>query len=239
MTPRPGFDAFWTSRGKGYVTVANRLATSHAAAVIAYASARLGLTPNQVTLLSFLCGAGCFLLALGLPVDRPVLSVVVIVIAAELTLVLDCADGLLARVTGQATPSGNLLDHTLDIASQSCALSAIFVYAYRSGLALEDLAIANAALIVGFLFLVARATRHVAIHLSESALDPRSAASLSQGNGLTSFLTNLLEYQASMVAALAYLVSPLACLALFALQAVMCAAAVTRRLVRVLALERA
>ena len=100
-----------------------------------------------------------FLAAFVLPAGTPAVSIAVIVILAELAFVLDCADGLLARVTGKATPFGDLLDHTLDIASQSFALGAIFVYAHRAGLAEQDFGLAGAALAIGFLFLVARSTR--------------------------------------------------------------------------------
>ncbi len=238
MSPKPGFEQFWSSRGDGYETAVNRWATSHAAALVAYTGARLGLTPNQVTLLSLVCGVVGFLLAFALPVDRPEVSIAVIVILAELAFILDCADGLLARVTDTATPSGNLIDHTLDIASQSCALGAIFVYAYRAGRSLQNPELANAALIVGFLFLVARITRHTAIHLSDSLLGQPTATQRSKGKTLNSVLTNLLEYQASMIAVVAYLVSPLACLAMFGAQTLLCVAAVTRRLVRAMNFEQ-
>jgi phosphatidylglycerophosphate synthase len=239
MNPKPGFEQFWSSRGEGYETAVNRWATSHAAAVVAYASARLGLTPNQVTLMSFICGVAGFLLALGLPAERPAISIVVIVIFAEVTFILDCADGLLARVTNRATPCGSLLDHTLDIASQSCALGAIFVFAYRAGVSLQNPELANAALVTGFFFLVARATRHAAIHLMGPLLGLPTTTQRSKSRTFNKLLTNLLEYQASMIAAVAYLLSPLACLVMFGAQALMCAAAVTRRLVRAVNLEQA
>ena len=238
MSAKPRFEEFWSARDGGYEIAVNRWATSHAAALAAYMSARLGLTPNQVTLLSLVCGLVGFLLAFGLPVSRPEISIAVIVIFAELTFILDCADGLLARVTGTATPYGNLIDHTLDVASQSCALSAVFVYTYRAGLSLQNPELANAALVVGFLFLVARTTRHTAIHLSGSLFGEQSTALRSKGNVLNRVLKNLLEYQVSMIAVVAYLVSPIASLVIFGAQTLICAAAVTRRIVRAMNLER-
>ena len=133
MNPKPGFEEFWLAREDGFQIAFNRWMTSHAAALAAYVSARVGLTPNQVTLLSFLCSIVGFLLAFGLPVSRPGISIAVILVFAELTFILDCADGLLARVTDLTTPYGRFIDHTLDVASQSCALSAFFVFAYRAG----------------------------------------------------------------------------------------------------------
>ena len=238
MSPKPRFEEFWSARDDGYETAVNRWATSHAAASVAYVSARLGLTPNQVTLMSFICGIVSFLIAFSLPVSQPAISIAVIVIFAELTFILDCADGLLARVTDTATPYGNLIDHTLDVASQSCALSGVFVYAYRAGLSLQNPELANATLVVGFLFLVARITRHTAIHLSDSLFGEQTTALRPTGNVLNSLLTNLLEYQVSMIAVVAYLLSPMASLVMFGAQTLMCAAAVTRRIVRAMNLER-
>ena len=238
MSPKPRFDEFWSSRDDGYKVAVNRWATSHAAALVAYISARLGLTPNQVTLMSFVCGIAGFLLAFGLPVSRPELSIAVIVIFAELTFILDCADGLLARVTDTATPYGSLIDHTLDIASQSCALSAIFVFAYRAELSLQNPELANAALVVGFLFLVARITRNTAIHLSGALLSQQATALRPKRSVLNRLLTNLLEYQVSMIAVIVYLLSPVASLMMFGAQTLLCIAAVIRRIVRAMNLER-
>ncbi len=238
MSAKPRFEEFWSARDGGYEIAVNRWATSHAAALAAYISARLGLTPNQVTLLSLVCGLVGFLLAFGLPVSRPEISIAVIVIFAELTFILDCADGLLARVTDTATPYGSFIDHTLDIASQTCALSAVFVFAYRAGLSLQNPELANAALVVGFLFLVARITRHTAIHLSASWFGQQTTALRPKGNVLNRLLTNLLEYQVSMIAVVAYLLSPVLSLAIFGAQTLICAAAVTRRIVRAMKLER-
>ena len=238
MNPKPGFEQYWSSRGDGYGTAINRWATSHAAALVAYGSARLGLTPNQVTLMSLVCGMVGFLLAFGLPVSQPVISISVIVILAELTFILDCADGLLARATDTATPCGEYIDHTLDIASQSCALSAFFVFAYRAELSLQNPGLANAAPVVGFLFLAARITRHTAIHLSGSLFGPQTTAQRSKRSILSRLLTNLLEYQVSMLAVVTYLLSPTASLAIFGAQALMCAAAVARRIVRAMNPER-
>ena len=89
MSPKPRFEEFWSARDDGYETAVNRWATSHAAASVAYVSARLGLTPNQVTLMSFICGIVSFLIAFSLPVSQPAISIAVIVILAELTFILD------------------------------------------------------------------------------------------------------------------------------------------------------
>lgn len=69
------------------------------------------VTPNQITLASFLvaCLAGLLLVVLpgwwGLGVA---------VLVFELSYVLDCADGMLARWRGIASPEGHLLDFLMD-----------------------------------------------------------------------------------------------------------------------------
>jgi hypothetical protein len=68
--------------------------------------------------------------------------------------------------------------------------------------------------------------------LSGSLFGPQTVAQRSKRGLLSRLLTNLLEYQVSMIAVVAYLLSPTASLAIFGVQALMCAAAVARRIVR-------
>ncbi|MGZ4638756.1 MAG: DUF5941 domain-containing protein, partial [Actinomycetes bacterium] len=77
------------------------------------AALRLGLTPNQVTVLSFVLGlvaAGCF--ALG-DAGSGVVAVLGAVLL-QLSLVVDCVDGEVARFTRTFTPLGAWLDASTD-----------------------------------------------------------------------------------------------------------------------------
>jgi hypothetical protein len=114
----------------------------------------------------------------------------------------------------------------------SCALSAIFSYTYRAGLSLQDPELANLALVVGFIFLVARATHHTAVYLSNSLLRQHATALQLKNRALKRLLTNLLEFQVSMIAVVSYLLSPIASLVIFSGQTPMYAAAVARALTR-------
>jgi phosphatidylglycerophosphate synthase len=68
-------------------------------------------TPNQITLLSFLVG----LVAAGLLVALPGhLGLLVAILVYQASYVLDCADGMLARWRGVASPAGHLLDFLMD-----------------------------------------------------------------------------------------------------------------------------
>jgi phosphatidylglycerophosphate synthase len=87
----------------------------------------LGVTPNQVTWISFAFGlAGCATLALGLPPFA--------VIGAWLYLVhrlLDHVDGNLARFRRKTSRYGHFLDASLDIVIQTALMVGVGIGAYR------------------------------------------------------------------------------------------------------------
>ncbi|HET6284251.1 MAG TPA: CDP-alcohol phosphatidyltransferase family protein [Polyangia bacterium] len=97
---RKPHDIFW-----------NRFVARPAAAVLLVPLARTGITPNQVTLLTlvvFLIGA--LVMALMPSSGALVLAAAII----ELSYVLDCVDGQLARLKGTSSPVGAHLDFLMD-----------------------------------------------------------------------------------------------------------------------------
>lgn len=89
----------------------NRFVCRPLAAVLVDALRGTRVTPNQITLASFLVG----LVAAGLMVAVPGhLGLLVAVLVYQFSYVLDCADGMLARWRGIASPSGHLLDFLMD-----------------------------------------------------------------------------------------------------------------------------
>ena len=81
------------------------------AAVVVYLLRGTPLTPNQVTFLSaFVCIGACAMLVL-LPGH---LWLGLAIVALELSFILDCADGMLARLRKIASPLGHLLDFLMD-----------------------------------------------------------------------------------------------------------------------------
>lgn len=89
----------------------NRFVARPLAAVLLPVLERSPVTPNQVTLLSlfvFVISAG---LLLVLPGPRGLL---VSVLVLQLSYVLDCTDGQLARLRGTSTPIGAHLDFLMD-----------------------------------------------------------------------------------------------------------------------------
>jgi phosphatidylglycerophosphate synthase len=89
----------------------NRFVARPLAAVVIVPLARSGITPNQVTLLTlpvFLAGAAVMAFA---PSWGGLVGAAAII---ELSYVLDCADGQLARLKGTSSPVGAHLDFLMD-----------------------------------------------------------------------------------------------------------------------------
>ncbi len=96
--------------------------------------ARLGVTPNMLTLLGVLgnCGAG----ALAANGDFLWAGIAVLLASA-----LDMFDGALARATGQATPFGSAFDATMDRVSEAAVFFGLLIYFSDKGQETEELLI--------------------------------------------------------------------------------------------------
>jgi phosphatidylglycerophosphate synthase len=81
------------------------------AAVVVYFLAKTRVTPNQVTFLSALVAAGAGAMLVLLPGHAWLVAATLVF---ELSFVLDCADGQLARLRQIASPLGHLLDFLMD-----------------------------------------------------------------------------------------------------------------------------
>jgi phosphatidylglycerophosphate synthase len=89
----------------------NRFVCRPVAAVLVSALKDTRVTPNQVTLASFVVGVVAAGLLIGL---QGHLGLIVAVLVYQASYVLDCADGMLARWRGVASPAGHLLDFLMD-----------------------------------------------------------------------------------------------------------------------------
>lgn len=97
----------------------------------AAAGSVVGMSPNQMTLLSALVSAvGIVLVAAAVP-SIPLGFAVWLLLA--LGFMLDSADGQLARLTGRGSLSGEWLDHTVDAAKVVAIHSAVLISFYRQG----------------------------------------------------------------------------------------------------------
>jgi phosphatidylglycerophosphate synthase len=101
------------------------------AAYLSVAAERLGLPPTALTLANFVLGlVAALLVVLAAPAmaDGRVPALLVGLVALvlwQLAYSLDCADGQLARVTGQASPAGARLDILCDVALQIALVAAV------------------------------------------------------------------------------------------------------------------
>lgn len=86
------------------------------------------VTPNQITLASFVVGIASAGLLIGLP---GYVGLVIAVLVYQASYVLDCADGMLARWRGIASPAGHLLDFLMDELKAFAILAAAAVRLQR------------------------------------------------------------------------------------------------------------
>jgi phosphatidylglycerophosphate synthase len=106
----------------------NRFVARPLAAVVIVPLARTGVTPNQITLATlvvFLVGAAVMAF---LPGWRALCVGVVIL---EISYVLDCADGQLARLKGTSSPVGAHLDFLMDELKAFVLVAAVGVRLWR------------------------------------------------------------------------------------------------------------
>ena len=102
----------------------NRYVCRPIAAVLVNAIKDTRVTPNQITLASFVVGIASAVLIIALPGHVGLIAAVVVY---QLSYVLDCADGMLARWRGIASPAGHLLDFLMDELKAFAVLAAAAV----------------------------------------------------------------------------------------------------------------
>jgi phosphatidylglycerophosphate synthase len=121
------------NRGGGLFT---ETVNQRIAAHLSVAAERLGLPPTALTLANFVLGlAAAVLVVVAAPamaegrVPAPAVGLGALVLW-QLAYSLDCADGQLARVTGQASPAGARLDILCDVALQIALVAAVAMVAH-------------------------------------------------------------------------------------------------------------
>jgi phosphatidylglycerophosphate synthase len=98
------------------------------AAVVVYALRGTRVTPNQVTLFALVVAA---VAAAGIAVAPGYSGLVASVALFEFSYVLDCADGMLARLRQVTSTSGHLLDFLMDEIKAFVILGAVSLRLYR------------------------------------------------------------------------------------------------------------
>jgi hypothetical protein len=99
------------------------------AALVVYALRATPITPNQVTFLSAVIAAAASAMFALWP---SYLGLVTAALVFELSFVLDCADGQLARLRKTASPLGHLLDFLMDELKAMLLLGCVAVRLWRA-----------------------------------------------------------------------------------------------------------
>ncbi|MFF2008516.1 CDP-alcohol phosphatidyltransferase family protein [Streptomyces sp. NPDC058195] len=117
-----------TARG---VSLYSRYVNRPAGRLFAAIAYRMGLTPNQVTLVS---AVFTFSAIAAVALVRPSPGLALAVYAGlAVGFVLDSADGQLARLTGRGGPDGEWLDHVVDCAKMILVHAAVLISFQRYG----------------------------------------------------------------------------------------------------------
>ncbi|MCT9082415.1 CDP-alcohol phosphatidyltransferase family protein [Streptomyces fulvoviolaceus] len=111
------------------VSLYSRYVNRPAGRILAAGAYRVGLTPNQVTLVS---AAFTFAGIAAVALVRPSWPLALAVYAALVVgFAFDSADGQLARLTGKGGPAGEWLDHVVDCAKMVALHTAVLIAFYR------------------------------------------------------------------------------------------------------------
>ncbi|WP_030602251.1 CDP-alcohol phosphatidyltransferase family protein [Streptomyces fulvoviolaceus] len=111
------------------VSLYSRYVNRPAGRILAAGAYRVGLTPNQVTLVS---AAFTFTGIAAVALVRPSWPLALAVYAALVVgFAFDSADGQLARLTGKGGPAGEWLDHVVDCAKMVALHTAVLIAFYR------------------------------------------------------------------------------------------------------------
>ncbi|MFB7218012.1 CDP-alcohol phosphatidyltransferase family protein [Streptomyces sp. NPDC056227] len=111
------------------VSLYSRYVNRPAGRVLAAGAYRIGLTPNQVTLVSAAC---TFTAVASVALVRPSWGLAFAVYAGlAVGFAFDSADGQLARLTGRGGPDGEWLDHVVDCAKLILVHTAVLISFHR------------------------------------------------------------------------------------------------------------
>jgi len=219
---------FWKARNNETFVWLDRFTVNAFAPLLAYAGYVLRVTPNHLSLASGFCAVVAFIAGLFLPSDQPNSSIILLYLLVQLSYAFDCADGLFARVSNAETNFGEFLDKSIDAATGMLCFGAVFGYMFRYYSAIEQDGLANLVLIFGFLFIVARSSRHFALnkfgHMFHHVDEQYGKSRLLTGHLLLSFM----DAQASAMGILLFLLTPVGALGFYACQTLILSAVYLR-----------
>lgn len=160
--------------------------------IVAALAYRLGMTPDQVTLVSGLLSfAGILTIALA-PVEAATAATVTVLLA--LGYAFDSADGQLARLRGGGSAAGEWLDHVIDCGKVSLLHVAVLVALDRTNVPRSWLLVPLAFLVVANLFFFTYVLTDLLKRLARWGSTPASAPPPSRTSVLRSFLAAPTDY---------------------------------------------
>ncbi len=109
----PSLGQCWEARSKDCFWVAEQFGY-RIGSLISWAALRLGLSPNFLTLTALACGLGGVAIA-SWPGVSPLTGGIALLVGLLGSCCFDCADGVVARLSGRTSGFGHILDKICDL----------------------------------------------------------------------------------------------------------------------------
>ncbi len=212
---------FWRDRNMDSQLLLDRLTVHNVSIFFAYAGYRLNLSANHISAGSGLFSLLALIAAATMGTDSATVPVLTIFALSHFSYMLDCADGQLARATGTTSPYGAFLDRAMDLVGIQLQYSAFFIFIYRYYMAAGSTFEAQLWLFGGLAFVFFYLARFTVwqffLHLMPETYEDSKGAP----NVASEILKGLIDHQVVVLTMLVFLISPMACLAIFTFQALL------------------
>lgn len=212
---------FWRGRNLDSQLLLDRLTIHNVSIFFAYAGYRLKLTANHISAGSGLFSLFALIAAATMGTESATLPILTIFVLSQISYVLDCADGQLARATGTTSPYGAFLDRAMDLVGIQLQYSAFFIFIYRYYMAAGSTFEAQMWLFGGLAFVFFYLARFTVWQFFLHLLPETYEDSKDKPSVVSEILKGLIDHQVVVLTMLVFLISPMACLAIFTFQALL------------------
>jgi phosphatidylglycerophosphate synthase len=182
---------------------------------------RLNLSANNISVGSGLFSLLALIAAATMGTDSATMPVLTIFALSHFSYILDCADGQLARATGTTSPYGAFLDRAMDLVGIQLQYSAFFIFLYRYYMAAGSTFEAQIWLFGGLAFVFIYLARFTVWQFFLHLMPETYEDSKGKPNVASEILKGLIDHQVVVLTMLVFLISPMACLAIFTFQALL------------------
>ncbi len=212
---------FWQGRNLDSQLLLDRLTIHNISIFFAYAGYRLNLTANHISAGSGLFSLFALIAAATMGTESATAPVLTIFVLSQISYILDCADGQLARATGTTSPYGAFLDRAMDLVGIQLQYSAFFIFIYRYYMATGSTFEAQLWLFGGLTFVFFYLARFTVWQFFLHLLPETYEGSKDEPSVAREVLKGLIDHQVVVLAMLVFLISPMACLAIYTFQALL------------------